>query len=48
MSHCLIENAVFGKDDPRAKELPIAVDPNNEDSVIDRVCYFVYGKFLLT
>ena len=48
MSHCLTENAVFGKDDPKAVELPIAIDPNNEDSVIDRVCYFVYGKFLLT
>ena len=48
MSHCLIENAVFGKDDPKAVALPIAIDPNNEDSVIDRICYFVYGKFILT
>ena len=47
-SHCLAENAVFGKDDTMAVELPIAIDPNNEDSVIDRICYFVYGKFLLT
>ena len=39
---------MFEEDDPRAEELPIAIDPNNEDSVIDRVCYFVYGKFLLT
>ena len=43
-SYCLAENAVFGQDDPRAEELPIAIDPNNEDSFIDDVCYFVYGK----
>ena len=38
---------MFEEDDPRAEELPIAIDPNNEDTFIDDVCYFVYGKCLL-
>ena len=39
------ENAKFDENDPRAEELPIAIDPNNEEVFIDEVCYFVYGKF---
>ena len=41
-----IENAVFGQNDPRAVELPLALDPNNEDSFIDEICYFVYDDVL--
>ena len=39
-----VENAIFGANDPKAEDLPLAIDPNNEEEYIDEICYFVYGK----